>query len=259
MKQTATRRTVLRLLGALPLLAGSAGFASAREGSLIGRLIAEARQKPRISERIDFISRSLIGIRYQSNTLIGGPRRKEVFVVREDAFDCVTFCEVVLAAARARDLPEFEAALVKIRYEHDRVKWDERNHYFGQWSERAVEKGICERIAMQPSLTIRKTVKWGEIGSRNVSVAAVPVGAFMANQPLLAPGDVIGFVSRRSNLDFYHTGLLAFGRDGTLLLRHASQSRRRILDERMADFVRHNRVRYVSLLRAVEPEHTAKS
>ena len=53
----------------------------------------------------------------------------------------------------------------------------------------------------------------------------------------MSAGDVIGFVSRRSNMDFYHTGLIAFAKDGTLLLRHASQSRRRILDERMADFV----------------------
>ena len=46
-----------------------------------------------------FISRGLLGVRYQANTLTAGPRRKEVFVVRDDAFDCVTFCEVVLAAA----------------------------------------------------------------------------------------------------------------------------------------------------------------
>jgi hypothetical protein len=73
----------------------------------------------------------------------------------------------------------------------------------------------------------------------------------------LASGDVIGFVSRRSNLDFYHTGLIAFAKDDTLLLRHASRSRGRILDERMATFVDVNRVRYVTLLRPAERETSA--
>ena len=45
-------------------------------------------------------------------------------------------------------------------------------------------------------------------------------------------------------------GLAQHLHQGTLLLRHASQSRRRILDERMADFVAVNRVSYVTLLRA---------
>src|SRR5262245_42450950 len=102
-----SRRTVLQLLAGLPL-AAAAPPASAREGALIDRLIAESRSLPRVAQRMNFISRSLIGVRYQANTLIGGPDNAEVFVVRDDAFDCVTFCEVVLAAALARDFEEFE-------------------------------------------------------------------------------------------------------------------------------------------------------
>src|SRR5688572_26214452 len=173
MKQATTRRTVLRLIAGLPLLAGASPLALAREGSLIGRLIAEAQTLPQISQRIEFISRSLLGVRYQANTLIGGPRRKEVFVVREDAFDCVTFCEVVLAAARARNLEEFEAALLQIRYEHGQVNWEERNHYFGQWSRRAIENKICQPIAVEPSIPIEKTVNWGNLGRKRISLAAV--------------------------------------------------------------------------------------
>jgi hypothetical protein len=252
MNQATTRRTVLCMIAGLPLLAGSRALA--REKPLLGRLIAEAQALPQISQRIDLISRSLIGVRYQANTLIGGPRRQEVFVVRDDAFDCVTFCEVVLAAARARSFEEFEAALLRIRYEHGEVKWEERNHYFGEWSRRAVEKKICQPVAMEQAVAIDKTVNWGNLGKRRVSLAAIPAAALLANKHLLASGDVIGFVSRRSNLDFYHTGLIAFSKHGALLLRHASQSRRRILDERMDTFVAVNRVRYVTLLRPAELE-----
>lgn len=252
MEQTITRRSVLQLMAGMPLLPAGGAPAFAREGSLIGRLISEARTRPRVSQRINFISRSFLGVRYRADTLIGGPRNKEVLVVRDDAFDCVTFCEVVLAAALARDLTEFEAFLRRIRYQHGEVKWDERNHYFADWSRRAVENRICRPVAMEPSITIEKTVNWQNQGQRHVSLVVLPRATLMANKNLLANGDVIGFVSKRPNLDFYHTGLIAFGKGGALMLRHASQSRGRILDDRMDMFVAVNDVQYVTLLRAAE-------
>jgi hypothetical protein len=251
MEQPITRRIVLQLIAGLPLVAGGSP-AFARERSLIGRLISEARALPLTAQRINFISRSLLGVRYRANTLIGGPRTKEVFVVRDDAFDCVTFCEVVLAAALASDLAEFETSLRKIRYEHGEVKWDERNHYFADWSRRAVENKICRPVVMEPAVTIEKSVNWRNLGKRQVSLTVIPRATFLANKSLLSSGDVIGFVSRRPNLDFYHTGLVAFGKRGEVLLRHASRSRGRIVDERMNAFVAVNRVQYVTLVRAAE-------
>ena len=117
-----------------------------------------------VSERMDFISRALLGVRYRANTLIGGPQRPEQFVVRDDAFDCVTFCEFVLAAAMARDYGEFETLLRTIRYEHGKVVWDERNHYFAEWCRRAVENKICGPVAMPDVVTIDKTVQLGQPG-----------------------------------------------------------------------------------------------
>jgi hypothetical protein len=261
MRQGTTRRDLLRLLPGVPLtvlpgapvLAGHSA-AGARKTALISRLIDDARSLPRVAERIDFISARYIGVRYQANTLIGGPRHPEVFVVRDDAFDCVTFCEVVLAAALARDLPEFEMALLRIRYRHAQVRWEARNHYFAEWSRRIVENGICRPVAMAPSITIDKEVNWKNLGRRQVSISAIPKATFWANRALLQRGDVIGFVSGRSNLDFYHTGLITFDGRGEPLLRHASRSRGRILDDSLQGFFAANGVRYVTLLRAVEDE-----
>ncbi len=253
MTQATTRRRFLQLAAGLPCLAATSLPAFARDEALIGRLIRDARVHPQISQRIDFISRALLGIRYQANTLIGGPRQPEVFVVRADAFDCVTFCEVVLAAAMARDFQTFETALRTIRYENGKVEWSDRNHYFAEWIRRANEKGIGRPVAMQPSNTIDKTVDWKDQGRRQVSIAAIPTATFQANRHLLAAGDVIGFVSRRPYLDFYHTGLIALGKNNEILLRHASQSRRRTLDERIESFFAANQVSHVTLTRAVEP------
>ena len=80
----------------------------------------------------------------------------------------------------------------------------------------------------------------------------IPSAVLLANKAKLENGDIVGFVSRRPNLDYFHTGLVAFARD-TLLLRHASENRHRVLDERMDRFLAHNRVRYVTLLRPEQP------
>ncbi len=259
MNYAPTRRTMLALLAGTPVLAAApaalarAPAAPAREPALIGRLIGEARGLPKVAQRIDFISAKLLGVRYQANTLIGGPQKPERFVVRDDAFDCVTFCEVVLAAAIARDLAEFETLLRRIRYEHGNVQYDQRNHYFADWSQRNIENQICRPVAIEASLTIKKTVSWHrEFGRREVSILAVPRAAFLASKSRLAAGDIIGFTSQRANLDYYHTGFVAFGKGGDLLLRHASQSRGRVLEEKMDTFLSFNPVAHVTLLRAVE-------
>src|SRR3954469_5828283 len=129
MQRLTNRRNLLRLAPGLPLL-GFAAPAFAARAAVIERLIAEAKSLPYISQRMDYISGKLLGIRYQANTLVGTPDSPERFVVRDDAFDCVTYCEVVLAAAMARDMGEFETSLRRIRYDHGRVQYDQRNHYW---------------------------------------------------------------------------------------------------------------------------------
>jgi hypothetical protein len=255
MGEGTTRRTFLRVAAGAALLSAAGDAAFARKVARIGRLIDEARSLPLVAQRIDFISSKLLGIRYQAHTLIGGPKHPERFVVRDDAFDCVTFCEVVLAAAIARNLSEFEISLRRIRYEHGNVRWHRRNHYFADWAQRNIDNRICRPVEMAQSVTYTKTVNWHRaLGKRQVSIVGIPKAVFLANQGLLAVGDIIGFTSRRPELDYFHTGLVAFGSDGTLLLRHASQSRGRVIEEKMASFVTVNPVRYVTLLRAAEQD-----
>ena len=257
MQQAATRRSVLKLLASVPIAAAASGPAFAAKEPLIGRLIREARAQSggdaQVSQRIDFISRALLGVPYRANTLIGGPGRPEIFVVRDDVFDCVTFCETVTAAALARDRGEFEPVLRRIRYDGGEVRWDRRHHYFAEWCRHNVENRTFRRVAIDPSVTIDKAVDFSNYGKRQVSMVCVSRDALLANKRLLASGDVIAFVSQRSNLDFYHTGLVAFDkRSGALLLRHASQSRGRVIEERMDAFTAANGVKHVALLRAVD-------
>lgn len=247
------RRDVLRLLaGGAALVAGSRkGHASEAH---IAKLIEDARTHGGISQRIDFISAALRGTRYLGYTLIGGPRQPEVFVARDDGFDCVTYCETVLAAAIARNIDEFETILREIRYHKGIVTWRERNHYFFEWSEHNVENKLCKPIVIKGSVKIEKTVYWHkELGKRHFAMTVIPHTVFLANKSQLMDGDIVGFVTHRPDLDYFHVGFVIFSPQGELLLRHAAKSRHGVLDERMDRFITVNRVGYVTLLRPQEP------
>ena len=247
------RRTLLVVILGSAVLATGLAPVWADEGR-IARLIVEAKALPAIGQRVDFIAHALLGSRYRGFTLIGGPRQPEKFVVRDDGFDCVTYCETVLAAARARDTAEFETALREIRYRNGIVNWFERNHYFFEWGQHNVANKTCRWIGMDGAVDMEKTVDSQKgLSKRRFAMRVIPSAIFLAHKAVLQNGDIVGFVSRRSNLDYFHAGFVAFARDRTLLLRHASESRRRVLDERMDRFLAHNRVRYVTLLRPEQP------
>jgi hypothetical protein len=247
----------------LKLLAGGAAFAAGltpgyAAAARIGPLIEEARSKGPIAQRLDFISGALRGSRYQGYTLIGGPNFPEKFVVRDDAFDCVTFCETVLAASIATNRVEFDSTLRSIRYHNGVVAWRERNHYFFEWSKNNVENKTCRWVILDGVVEIDKTVDSQKgLSKRRFEMRVIPSAAFLASKSKLATGDIVGFVSRRPDLDYFHVGFVAFDKSGTMLLRHASLSHHRVLDERMDRFVAANNARYVTLLRPQEPHAIA--
>lgn len=246
----------------LQMLAGSAALAAGLRPAEAGRaridaLIMTARALPTMTQRVEFISQALLGTPYRGHTLIGGPRQPERFVVRDDVFDCVTYCETVLAVARSGRLSDFETELRHIRYHNGVVTWRERNHYFADWSTSNVANGVCARVEMPGGVAIDKTLTYMRaLGRRRVSYNAIPRARLLANRHRLASGDVIGFLSRRPRLDYFHIGFVIVGSDGELLLRHAARSRGRVLDERLAHFLAVSRVRRVTLLRPLEPVET---
>jgi hypothetical protein len=246
-----TRRDAVRLLaGGAALAAGAPALAG--EGR-IDRLIAEAAALSNVSKRMDFVSAALRGTRYRANTLVGGPRKPEQFVVRDDAFDCVTYLETVLAAANARKPDEFDGLLRTIRYHNGVLAWRERNHYFFDWCRHNAENGLCRWLSVDGAIDIHKTCNSQRgLDTRHFTMSVVPSAKLLANRLELEVGDIIGFVSRRADLDYFHAGMIALAKDSTLLLRHASESEGRVLDEPLTRFMSRWRVRYVSLLRPLE-------
>jgi len=251
--QSANRRDVLAFLGGGALSTLGLGPAGADE-TRIADLITEAQSKGSISSKMDYISAALRGTRYYAYSLIGGPRRPEQFVVRDDGFDCITFCETVLAAAIVEKRDDFDSVLKAIRYHNGVVNWYQRNHYFFEWGRHNIENKVCKPVDLAGSIDIEKNVSWDRaLGRRRFAMRVIPRAVFLKNKSALANGDIIGFVSQRSNLDYFHVGFIAFAKGGELMLRHASRSKRRVLDEAMEPFLEFNRVHYVTLLRPQEP------
>lgn len=247
----ASRRTFLHgLAGAAAWAVAAPGFAGETR---VARLIAETRALPTVSQRIEAISAALRGTRYQRNTLIGGPHRPEQLVLRDDAFDCVTFCETVLAAARSHDIGGFADVLREIRYHKGAVNWFERNHYFFEWCENNVDNKICRWLDLPGEVGITKTVDSQKgLSKRRFSMRVIPHEVLRKNADELASGDIIGFVSRRPDLDYFHCGFVVTAAKRPPLLRHASESHGRVLEERLDAFLARYRVRYVTLVRPQE-------
>ena len=105
---------------------------------------------------------------------------------------------------------------------------------------------------MEPSVTIEKTVNWRNLGKRQVSLILIPRATFMANKNLLASGDVIGFVSQAAEPGLRSHRARRVGKGGEVMLRHASRSRGRVVDDRIDVFLAVNRVQDVTLLRAAD-------
>lgn len=221
----------------------------------IARLIGEASSLPAVAQRIDFISKALVGSPYRGHTLIGGPRLPERFVVRDDVFDCVTFCETVLAAALVHDAAQFQTQLRLIRYKDGAVDWRARNHYFSEWCANNTANHVCRPLTLPGSETVDKRLTWMRgLTPRRVTMTVLPRQSLIDNRQLVETGDIIGFLSRRPGLDYFHTGFVVRTDDGNLVLRHAAKSRGRVVDQALPRFLADNHAYAVTLLRVREPD-----
>ena len=235
MRNQTTRRMFLRLLAGAPLLA--AGVRSDAREAVIPRLIKEARVRGR--------SRSA------SNSFRGRCSACAIRAIpwsadraRKKFSCCATTLSIASLIAKPcwrrrspRTIRNMPDVLKRIRYAQGEVRWAERNHDFAQWSRSIVANKICRPVGITPSVALDKSLNGDGLGRRHYEITAVATATLMANQKALQAGDIIGFVSRRAELDFFHTGFIAFNKRGVLVLRHASRSQGRVLDEDMTSFV----------------------
>ena len=204
-----------------------------------------------IGGRIDVLSRRFLGYPYHPNPLIGSPETAEVFTASPEGFDCVTYIETIVALARASDFDGFSDSLRHIRYHRGRIAWSSRNHYTTDWIRNNLREGILSPISLRaiPTITKQRVLNVVKgLPAREVRMKWLPKAGFPRLGPRLKTGDLIFFISTRKNLDVFHGGIVVrIGQE--LLMRHASRSQGGVVEQKIGEFLKANRMAGVIVVR----------
>jgi hypothetical protein len=217
----------------------------------VERLLSEAKYCPSVGNRIDVLSRHLVGRPYRPNPLIGSIDTPEVFTASLDGFDCVTYLETILALARAASVDDFIEWLRKIRYERGRIQWERRNHYMTLWIRNNVREGIVRPLSLRAVPMVGRERVLNVVpglSAQRTCVKCVPKRTLPRLGMSLQSGDLIFFASARKNLDVFHAGIIV--RDGeSMRMRHASRSRGSVVEQDLSEFLLANRMAGVIVVR----------
>jgi hypothetical protein len=214
------------------------------------RILTHVDEGAGFAERIAWISEYFLGRPYVEGSLGGGPDLAEELRVSLEAFDCVTYIEVVLALARSQTTDEFVDAIRRIRYKNSKLDWFHRNHYMVDWTQNNEEDGLIANLTAGP-LTADKTCTLELIPAlpaKTTTFSYFPNQSLDAIVDLVETGDLIFFVSIRTTLDVFHTGLLA-KREGKLRLRHATRTANAVIEQDLSEFISQNTMAGFTLLR----------
>jgi hypothetical protein len=224
----------------------------------VDQLLSKMKSNGSVGKRMEVLSRHFLGLPYKTDPLIGAADTPEVFTASLDEFDCVTYMETIVALARASGADEFLEWLRKIRYEGGRMVWERRNHYMTSWIRNNVRMGALRRIRSQVLPVSSKNRILNVVPGlppKKVRFDCVPKSAIGKLKPYLKTGDLIFFGSTRKHLDIYHCGIVV--RDGErLLMRHASRSRKGVVEQELNDFLKNNRMAGVIVVRPTESRRT---
>ena len=202
-------------------------------------LIDSISQTGDFTAKLDAASASFIDIPYEADTLVGSASSPEKYVAKFKCFDCVTYVETILALALSSNLNEFYETLRKIRYESGNISWEARNHYMSDWIERNEVEGFCKSTQCEgESIEItRKLSIISDYPEKTKSINFIPFEKIINDNFKFSPGLLICFGTNRDNLDVTHCGLL-FESDNGPVLRHASRSKQKVVEEPLADFMK---------------------
>lgn len=215
----------------------------------IDALIFSCRSIHDISDRIDSLSKRLLGTPYRESTLIGDTVISEVLTVNLEGVDCFTFIDYIEAMRLSESFSGFMDNLKKIRYKSGSVSFENRNHFFSDWKEfnHGFVRDVTEEVGGLKAENILKILNRKEDGSYFIP-GVTPVEREISFIPSYAitgqilgkimPGDYIGTYSRAAGLDVSHVGIFIRA-GGKCYLRHASSRPefRRVIDQDFYEYI----------------------
>lgn len=197
----------------------------------IGQIISSAQQTDNPGDAIVALSGHFKGSPYAENTLLGGPKDPEEFVLNLSEFDCFTFLDVVESLRRSSSFEDFADNLKAVRYFDDTVSYEKRRHFFSDWivGDSLIED-VTVIVAKGRAVSVNKRLNQKNDDSLWLAGVAV-VSRHLDYLPTLSvdegvlsmlhSGDYIGIYSPLGGLDVSHTGIIVKDK-GRTLIRHAS-------------------------------------
>ena len=214
-----------------------------------------------LSARSEIVSRQFLGVPYGANTLVGSANEPEQLVVELQKVDCFTYADYVEALKRADDREEFIDSLIQVRYKDGVVGFQNRKHFFTDWS--ALAPAIATDVTTSLSAnSIQVTKNLNKKDSGGVYLPGLPVVprtiSYIPSQQIdsgvlggLRTGDYIGAYAEDGGLDVTHIGIF-IDTPGGPVLRNASSlpANNKVVDSPLLDYL-HN-VHGVVVLRPVQ-------
>ena len=216
-----------------------------------GKIDRVIQSKPQTRPaQIDYISGQFLGTPYQPNTLTGDINTPEVFTVNLKGVDCFTYIDYVEAMRLSSIGEEFEFNLKDLRYKDGNVSFQNRNHFFTDWST-TNKKNIYDvtyEIGGENAVPVNKSLNLKDDGTTFLpGVPVVPrtfyyIPSSDVNEEIvekLQTGDYVGMYTEIDGLDVTHTGII-IKNDKGVLLRHASskKSNMRVVDEDFTEYIK---------------------
>ncbi len=221
---------------------------------------AELRQKP-LADRLVAASGAFLDTRYVVSPLGEGEGKDPDPRIRFDAVDCVTLVEETLALSLAPEPKALVPVLDSLRYE-GAPAWERRRHVFeAQWLPDLVRHGALKDVtrayggdATRHVTKVLDAKVWSEKSAKALDLDAehrpqgrfgldlVPAEVALEKLQKVTPGTVVVVV--RADRPWLvtrvsHVGFLVQSKQGPML-RHASKSYGRVVDEPLAKYLKRN-------------------
>ncbi len=207
------------------------------------------------ADKIVLYSELLVGTTYVLECLADGPYAKyeqgPLFNLKQ--LNCMTYCEHVLALALSSHYEEMFNVLQHIRYRNGIIGMATRNHYTmadwgpnNQWCLEDVSQKVGQKHAKPVTRTISHKQFFADIKytdslevvpDRSLTIYYVVINNITDCVDRLNSGDIVSIIQDRPGIFSAHMGLIIKKSDGKTYFRHASMSKKRVLDEPLAEYV----------------------
>jgi hypothetical protein len=195
--------------------------------------------------RIEALSRKYLGTPYKLDCLGEGKGPDSDPLFTRKYVDCQTLVEQVMAEALAEWTGGQDRAVRLIRYHHEDVRLENRYHYcLPDWLENPWPVAdITAKVGGKPVESIRRRIdrprflasRGGDPGAspmpaETVRTEYIPRARIPAIEANIPDGSIGVWVLTRPDIVAGHLGFL-FRKDGHVIFRHASQTRKQVVDE----------------------------